>query len=294
MTSPLFSPMLSGSATDLDKLKFPLYASPKLDGIRATVQGGVVLSRNLKPIRNRHVQELFGHERYNGLDGELIVGSPTAPDCLSATSSGVMSADGEPNVHFHAFDWYGVEGGFMTRIDSVWARLSQNTTFRPVPHELVRNTKELLSFEAKVLDEGYEGVMLRSIDGPYKEGRSTEREGFLLKLKVFEYDKARIKAVEEGSHNTNTQERDALGHAKRSTAKAGMRPNGEVGTFIVDIQTGPFAGKEARVGRGKLTAAQAKALWARRAELIGCEIDFKYFLRGCKDLPRFPLYDKGL
>ncbi len=87
-----FEPMLSGTVDDVTSLRYPLLASPKLDGIRATVQGGVVLSRNLKPIRNAHTQALFGRKEYEGLDGELIVGPPHAPDCFLRTSSGVMSA----------------------------------------------------------------------------------------------------------------------------------------------------------------------------------------------------------
>ena len=41
----------------------------------------------------------------------------------------------------------------------------------------IRNERELLAIEEKCLGDGFEGVMIRSVDGPYKEGRSTEREG---------------------------------------------------------------------------------------------------------------------
>jgi len=39
--TPLFKPMLAKEA-ELDKLRFPLLASPKLDGVRAVVRDGVV------------------------------------------------------------------------------------------------------------------------------------------------------------------------------------------------------------------------------------------------------------
>ena len=48
-----FKPMLAFSKLpDFRMLKFPLYVSPKLDGIRASMQGGRLVSRSLKPIAN--------------------------------------------------------------------------------------------------------------------------------------------------------------------------------------------------------------------------------------------------
>jgi len=44
-------PMLASPA-NLEKLQYPLLVSPKLDGIRATVVNGCLLSRKLKPIPN--------------------------------------------------------------------------------------------------------------------------------------------------------------------------------------------------------------------------------------------------
>ena len=83
-----FAPMLASDA-ELDKLRFPLLASAKLDGVRAVVKNGVVLSRSLKKIPNDYVQSLFKHLEH--FDGELIVGEPTSKTCYRDTVSGVMS-----------------------------------------------------------------------------------------------------------------------------------------------------------------------------------------------------------
>jgi DNA ligase-1 len=96
--------MLAAKA-DLDKLRYPLLASPKLDGVRAIVKNGVVLSRSLKTIPNERVQQLFGLEALSNLDGELIVGSPVSKTCYTDTVSGVMRASGAPYVTFFAFDF---------------------------------------------------------------------------------------------------------------------------------------------------------------------------------------------
>src|SRR5690348_12921017 len=86
-----------------DEIRYPIFGSPKLDGIRATVVNGIVMSRTMKPIPNNYIQDLFGHDAMNGLDGELIVGDPSASDVFHRTSSGVMSIEGEPDVTLWIF-----------------------------------------------------------------------------------------------------------------------------------------------------------------------------------------------
>jgi len=64
----LFKPMLSGK---LDKLlagvRYPALVSPKLDGVRCVIIDGVAMSRTLKSIPNKFVQECFGIAKLNGL-----------------------------------------------------------------------------------------------------------------------------------------------------------------------------------------------------------------------------------
>src|SRR6201984_1758025 len=98
-----FKPMLAGKL-DPAKLQFPVIIQPKLDGIRATVVGGKLLTRTLKEVPNRHIFNLLSKSEYEGLDGELIVGSPVADDCYRTTVSGVMSSDGEPDFTYNVFD----------------------------------------------------------------------------------------------------------------------------------------------------------------------------------------------
>ena len=62
-------PMLA-APSDGNDLKYPIMVSPKLDGVRAIIIDGVVMSRSLKPIPNKYVQSLFGLEKFNGFDGE--------------------------------------------------------------------------------------------------------------------------------------------------------------------------------------------------------------------------------
>jgi DNA ligase-1 len=110
MTYQNFKPLLASEA-DLSKVKYPCLVSPKLDGIRALVLDGKLVSRNLKPIPNAYVRETI--ERYadilEGFDGEPVVGSPTAENCFNMSSSGIMSREGEPDFKFYVFDRVGEE-----------------------------------------------------------------------------------------------------------------------------------------------------------------------------------------
>src|SRR5438477_316656 len=101
--------MLASDVTNLQLLRFPKLMSIKLDGVRASVQNGQLLSRNLKPIRNPHVQALFGRPELEGLDGELLCGDITSATCFQTSVSAVMNSNGCPKVYFHVFDKFSTE-----------------------------------------------------------------------------------------------------------------------------------------------------------------------------------------
>src|ERR1035437_10546445 len=97
--------MLAGKVSDVNKLRYPVLASLKLDGVRAFVQGGVVYSRNFKPIPNVFVQANF-KDLPEGTDGELILGDPTDLAAYRKTVSAVMGSDNPAGalVDFHVID----------------------------------------------------------------------------------------------------------------------------------------------------------------------------------------------
>lgn len=224
-----FKPMLSATCEDLTTLRFPVMASPKFDGIRAIKLNGVVVSRNLKPIRNKYVQELY-RDVPDGIDGELIVGSPTAPDCFKRTTEGVMSAKGEPNVVWAVFDFVHrlPAMAFEHRLRAASAAL-RGPHMALVPHRFIGGADQLADYEARRVREGYEGIMIRDPGGPYKFGRSTVKEGYLLKYKRWHHDEATVTGFVEEQFNGNEATTDALGHKKRSQSKAGKRGKGTLG-----------------------------------------------------------------
>lgn len=279
--------MLAGKAPeDLSTLKFPLLASPKLDGVRVVIRDCVVYSRNMKPIPNERVQWLFGIAELGGLDGELIVGDPRSPTAFRDTSSGVMSRAGTPDVRLFAFDYVAVTLSFRQRLDIVAKRASKYKNVKLVPQLLVKDVNALVSLEEHWLSEGYEGAMLRDPGGLYKHGRSTTREGWLLKLKRFSDSEAIVEGYEEKMHNANEATVDALGRTKRSAHKAGKQATGVLGALCVrDIHTGA----QFNVGTG-FSDEERERLWELRDMLVGAIVSYKFFPSGSKDKPRFPTF----
>lgn len=240
-----FKPLLAEKAPDFDQVKFPLYASPKLDGIRCIMFGGKAYSRKLKLIPNAWVQSVLQHLP-DGFDGELIVGAATGEGVLNRSTSGIMSRDGRPEFTYHVFDWYQThDDGFPTVFDQrrarlhAWCRTSGTglTWLKPVHQQAIRTVADLIRYEARQVAKGYEGTMIRSISGPYKFGRSTVKEGTLLKVKRWNDAEAEVINVVEQMKNENEATVDELGYTKRSTHKDNKRGKGTLGALVCKLIT---------------------------------------------------------
>lgn len=285
-----FKPMLAGRALDAELLRYPVLVSPKLDGVRAVIRDGRVLSRNLLEIPNQGVQEIFGDPRFDGFDGELIVGSPTAGDAFRKTSSVVMSdAQTFHSITFHVFDDFTIDGPFATRFDNLRKRIRKSTKiFQVVPHERAINHHAIDVYESLWVGEGYEGLMIRDPIGGYKYGRSTTKEGALLKLKRFDDMEAEIIGFKELMHNENDGRTGGLAK-RRSSKKDGKVGGGVLGAFTVRGLTGPYRGVVFDVGTG-YSAADRELFWRLRERLLGEILRCRYFPGGSKDRPRFPVF----
>jgi DNA ligase-1 len=287
-----FKPMLAGKA-ELDKLQFPVLASAKLDGVRAIVIDGKVYSRSLKLIPSAWVQRTFG-VLPDGTDGELIAGEPTDKAVYRKTTSEVMSEDGGP-VSFYAFDNYKFPGGFMERYKALAAKLARvGSDVVVVAQYTVNNLQELLTAEEKALEAGYEGLIVRSLTGKYKFGRSSTKEGIMLKVKRYVDAEAKVIGVVAWQHNANEATTNALGRTERSSHKANMIDKPILGKLVVVGLTGDFARVEFEIGTGFDGADDPEGerglLWKQRDSLIGKIVKYKYFPVGTKDKPRHPVF----
>lgn len=286
-------PMLASSA-EPEHIQPGYLVSPKLDGIRAVHTGGALLTRSLKPIPNRYLQSRWSGPELHGLDGELILDDPTAPDVFRRTSSAVMSHAGVPEAVFFVFDDFSEPyRPFTERLERLRARVRelvrQGYPIVLVPQITVSANDPLERIEDAFLSEGYEGLIARHPAKTYKFGRSTLREAALLKLKRFADGEAVIVRAIELQRNGNEASVNALGHTERSTAQAGLIPGGTLGALMVrDLETGV----EFSIGSG-FDQATRDRLWAERGSLPGRIVSFRHFPIGSYDRPRFPTF-KGL
>jgi DNA ligase-1 len=279
-----FKPMLASDA-DLATLRFPVIASPKLDGIRAIVIDGVVMSRSLKPIPNKYVQSLFANREY--FDGELIVGDPTSKTVYRDTVSHVMAHDKTDfDVRFYAFDHVAeLAASYSDRCKKLKPLAkTPNSRVRLHDSKIINNEAELLAYEAECLELGYEGLILRDPNSKYKCGRGTAKEQIILKLKRFVDDEAVVTGFEERMHNGNEATKNELGRTARSSHKANLVPMGTLGALQVK-----FNGIDFNIGTGFDDATRAE-IWANRKAYLGKLAKFKHFPIGTKDAPRHPVF----
>ena len=295
----ILKPMLAAtieSPEDLDSIEYPVYVSPKLDGVRClTFNGPEPYSRKGEPFQNKMLETIFAQAMVPGyLDGELGVGSPTDKKFFTITS-GACRRDGYIPVGgftYYVFDRIS-ELSFATRISVIdLPKDTPDIRFVKVPQELCTCKAQVLAWEQKWVLEGYEGIMIRGrvrdVAVGYKHGRSSLNSQELMKYKRFADAEGTIIGFEEGKTNTNEAKKDALGHTKRSSAKAGKVANGRVGTLIV--RSLDFA-EDVRIGTGiGLTQELRTHMWENQHEYIGKTVTFCFQAGSDYIKARFPSF----
>jgi len=294
MSNRLTQPMKAATCKNPEKeLRFPLLVTPKLDGIRCLKVAGHALSNKFLPIRNTHIRTWIEKNLPDGVDGELMI-----PGVTFSEGSGLIAREhGQPKFAFNVFDYVKDElaRSYQRRIsDLIGMRIpfsaSEHYKVNRILPIAVKNLEEFLVWEERFIEQGYEGIMARSPEGPYKCGRSTLREGWLIKYKRFVDGEATIVGFEESTTNTNAAGENAFGHAKRSSAKAGIKTTGELGSLIVrDMKTDVEFSIKFNVLKAPLMTA--KAFWTNREGLMGQVIRYRYQPVGMLDAPRFPTFE---
>lgn len=279
-----FKPMLASSEIPNlhEDVKYPCYIQPKLDGIRCLAIDGVAYSRKMKPIPNYYVQKVFKELNLHGLDGELMVHGD-----FNSVQSAIMSEDGEPEFYFAVYDYWDSELSCKERINIYTTKvleINRPLFVKRVITDIVHTSEEAERAVAKYVEQGYEGGMLRSLNGRYKQGRSTFKEGFLLKLKSFQDSEAVVIGFEEKMTNENALETDERGYAKRSSKKGGMVPANTLGSLQVD-----WNGVVFNIGSG-FTEIRRKDIWDNKEKYLGKLVNFSYQELTKYGVPRFPVW----
>lgn len=303
--------MLAAKAGALTLLKYPVMATPKIDGIRCmtldvSYDGRLIesaalkclaVSRRLKAIPNEYIRAQLESQLLPGFDGELETGTFVnglwVRDPFNEISSKIMSQDGFPEFRYVVFD-YGHNHTIAPPFPQVmyWKRVRMLSEInmpsfcvRLLPI-LIKTAADLIAYEAACLQEGYEGVMIRTPESPYKLGRSTLKEQYLIKIKRFLDSEAEVTGTYEKMHNNNPAERSATGSTERSTHQENMVPCGTLGGIEVQDLV---SGKKFNIGTG-FNDQQRADLWGRRDSLVGMICKYRHQPHGAHEKPRFPVF----
>ena len=193
-------PMLAHPINDkLKYVTFPAICQPKLDGMRCIIikKGNDVklYSRTQKLIEtvphiNEEVKRLFKDDII--LDGELY--NHTLKDdfnkIMSLIKRDEIHPDAEKIIQFH---WYDTikKGGWLARNNVITLH---SNIIKEVEHDVILSEKEMYDHQREYIEDGYEGLMYRSMEGEYEHKRSNN----LLKVKTFKDDEYEIVGVTEG------------------------------------------------------------------------------------------------
>jgi ATP-dependent DNA ligase len=263
---------------------------PKWDGFRMLHHEGIPMSRSGEPLANEALQQFVADTpQLAGIDGELLPGGKYSDASFRTGMSQLRTRDGNGEMTIVFYDcilkpnWpymdrLGLAVQLIGEESHTFEGDGYSVTLQMCPYVYVASLDEIYEQEAKYIEAGYEGGILRRINVPYKYNRATALGGELVKIKRGRnaacYD-AIVEGFEEGMQNGNEATESALGFTKRSSHKDNLIPNGRLGALHIRWVNGPYEGKRQKVGvfRG-LSHEDLADLWETRDSLIGdyCEV----------------------
>ena len=267
-----FEPMLAAKWEDYkDKIQYPIYSQPKLDGIRCIVTKDGMFSRNGKPIISAphifdSVKPLFETNPDLIFDGELYA-DKFANDfnkIVSLVKKTKPTLDdlkeSKELIEYHIYDLPSSDKNFIQRAYDLAILFETRSELHP--HCRIVETYKVPSEEVvtelyeKYVEEGYEGQMLR-LDGKYENKRSKN----LLKHKSFVDEEYTILDICEGEGNRT----------------------GTAGYMVFQTADGkPFKSNV------KGTWDETAEMLRNKTQLIGKQATIKYFNLTPDGIPRFP------
>lgn len=192
-------PMLAHKYRDhAEKIIFPAYAQPKLDGHRCVSVGRGLWSRTRKPIVS--VPHIVEAVKALGLDDTTLDGELYNHEYrhrfeeLSSFIRPEYAKPGHEVVQYHVYDCT-EHGGFSGRIAYLKAALGgvENPVVLVETIQVLNEDELMVAFE-KFRAQGYEGAMVRNAGGPYVNKRSYD----LQKIKEFDDAEFEVIDVSEG------------------------------------------------------------------------------------------------
>lgn len=196
---PEFAVMLApNKIADITNIKYPCYVQPKLDGYRCIYKKGALWSRTGRPFGNKNLIKYFGkllNSTSYVLDGELYAHGLNFGELQTILNT--ENAQIPTGLKYFVYDcisnfeWENknCKKSYEERLSDIRSVLngviSDYTKIIDTSTDLVRTSKEVVELYKNYLNKGYEGVMIKDVDGKYKWKRVTLRSGEMIKLKPF-------------------------------------------------------------------------------------------------------------
>jgi DNA ligase-1 len=265
-----FKPMLAAKWEDrLNKVEYPVYVQPKLDGVRCIANRDGLWSRTGKQIVScPHIEialePLFEADPDLVLDGELY--NHKLRDDFNQIISLVRKTkptdedliDSHDMVEFHVYDLPSCEDIYSVRRTELEQVLRyEDSCLVFVQTDFATSQEDVDGLFGQYVELGYEGGIIRE-DRVYEQKRSNG----LLKRKDFEDSEFEIISIEEGKGNW-------AGYAKR---------------VIFRLEDGRECGSGLAANQDT-----ARELLANRDSYVGGQVTVQYFTRTPDGVPRFPV-----
>jgi DNA ligase-1 len=241
---PMKAPSTGASLAELQAMEYPIVCSAKLDGIRGVKTHNGVMSNSMKLLGNKFMQERLNSPYLDGLDGELIVGLPHVDfnipddDVFNRTSGAIRRSSGEPDFKFYVFDDFtnkdmSYADRWINPMAEQIARVIDNPYVIVLAQRICNTWQEAIAYEEELIEMGYEGMMARTLSAPYKEGRATPKQGYILKRKPLEQDEGKIVGCFEQMKNNNEKAVNEMGDSYRTAHKENKEGKDTLGGFIL-------------------------------------------------------------
>lgn len=285
-------PMRAVNITALKETLYPCYAQPKIDAWRILFVDEA-MTKSIKPYRNRYIQEQYKQNpQWKGLDAEIGVGDPTGESFYSDTKKAVSRIEGEHDFKLYVFDRFDSDKGYKERfIDSL---PKEDDRIIVVESVLVNNQDEMEAYLEKCLNQGYEGIMLRQADMPYKQGTASKVKQELVKVKPMQDHEFLIVDIHEQMHNGNEATIGEMGQTVRSTSKEGKTGKDTFGSFTLEVVDNEFYKKGIQFNCGTgFTDELRDYIWHNKEEFIGKYATIRFQYIGSDERPRLPVF-KGM
>jgi len=253
----------------LAKWQGPTIVQPKLDGERCRAiiseKGEVTLLSSEENVITSvpHINEQLMKPEFRGreLDGELYLHGSDFEYIHSIVSRTVNPHPLQQTMEYHIFDVINERPQYDRSMDV--QNLPGSTSIKLIPNYICDDLDEVLSSYDKILESGYEGIIVRNFFAPYIRRRST----FVMKFKPKKDDFYVI-----------------IGYKEELSIKG--KPKDRLGALICKGDDGT----EFSVGSG-LTDELRVSLWEQRGMLVGnlCHVAYQHITSGRK-VPRFPVF----